>query len=94
MSSSLNIICRLVSSAKFEHSTFTVEPSLNIQYSTKFGSFTALLKKENPIVFLSRFVSLELEVSLYKKSPSNPFFFPFTPKVNKFNLFFISYFYI
>ena len=29
--------------AKLEHSIFAIEPSLNIHYSTKLGSFTALL---------------------------------------------------
>ena len=43
MSSNLNIIVGLYQAqTKLEHSTFAVDPSLTIHYSTKLGSFTAL----------------------------------------------------
>ena len=57
-SSSLNIICRLVSSqVKLKYFTFAVEPSLNIHYSTKLNSFTALVSTilYYPLCWLSRF---------------------------------------
>jgi len=57
-SSSLNIICRLVSSqVKLKYSTFAVEPNLNIHYSTKLNSFTTLVSTilYYPLCWLSRF---------------------------------------